>query len=110
MNDRMKSIKGDRVAYYRAFDKMLTEHMEKGNSYATFYATIGVSKADVDSWLSEPSFAFAKEIGEGLRRKTLESLLLGKLITLDVFEHLIAESEEPEMDDEVILHASKKFG
>jgi hypothetical protein len=104
------AVSHDTMKYYRAFDKMLTEHMEKGNSYATFYATIGVSKADVDSWLSEPSFAFAKEIGEGLRRKTLESLLLGKLITLDVFEHLVAESEEPEMGDDIILQARKRFG
>lgn len=95
------------MKHYGAFDKMLQEHMEKGFSYETFYATINVPKDDVDAWLAIPSFAHAKAMGEGLRRKALESLLLSKLITLDVFEHLTKQEESDEQYDDVIIEQAR---
>lgn len=98
------------MKHYGAFDKMLQEHMEKGFSYETFYATINVPKEDVDAWLSIPSFAHAKEMGEGLRRKALESLLLSKLITLDVFEHLTKQEGNDDIyGDDIIDQARKRL-
>ena len=95
------------MKHYGAFDKMLQEHMEKGFSYDTFYATINVPKESVDAWLAVPSFAHAKEMGEGLRRKALESLLLSKLITLDVFEHL---TKQEAADDDMVMISLTKQG
>jgi hypothetical protein len=97
------------MKHYGAFDKMLQEHMEKGFSYETFYATINVPKDAVDSWLAITSFAHAKEIGDGLRRKALENLLLSKLITLDVFEHLTKQEDSDEYGDDIIDQARQRL-
>jgi hypothetical protein len=97
------------MQYYKAFDSQLKEHMGKGYSFSTFHATLGVAKSDVEGWLaSQESFAYAKEIGEGLRRKALEGLLLSKLISLDVFKHLTeTEAEDMESFDDIVIEQAR---
>jgi hypothetical protein len=105
-----------KFVYMPAFSDMLIEHMERGFSYNTFYATIKVPKAVVDGWLeSEVEFKEAKAQGTGRRRKHLEQLLLGKIIALDVYKHLLADeavAEEEAMEnfsDGILIQAKERF-
>lgn len=98
------------MKYYRAFADQLKEHMRAGYSYDTFFATIEVPRDVVDGWLeTELDFAAAKHLGEGLRKQTLQRLLLSKAITLDVYESLTQDTEGAELDDELIEQARARF-
>lgn len=101
------------MKYYRSFDDMLKDHMAKGFSYASFHGVVGATKEEVDGWLeSEESFRRTLAVGKGTRRKALEQLLLGKLITLDIFEHLTTEDADTDVsgfDDVLIEQARSRF-
>lgn len=82
------------LEYYSCYAEMLVEHMQQGYSYESFAATVKLAREDVDKFLAKPDFLRARSIGEGLRLKYLESLLLEGRIKLDVFTHLTKESTD----------------
>jgi hypothetical protein len=99
-----------------AFADMLQEHMAKGYSFNTFYSTIKMPKEVVRGWLeSQPEFKHAKELGDGIRKKYLEQLLLGKIITSDIYKLLLSEdadTAEESVDsftDGVLIQAKERF-
>ena len=100
--------------YCRGFCDMLIEHMKKGHSFKTFSASIQYPEELVNSWLiTKPDFAQAKAIGEIARLQTLETLLLSKMISLDVFQHLTKQIESDvdvdSFDDNVLIQAKERF-
>lgn len=102
--------------YMRGFDDKLIEHMGKGHSFETFPATIRYPPAIVKEWLNtKTSFVEAKRIGEINRIKTLESLLLNKMINLETFRFL-SETEDSEIDnaisnfdENILIQAKERF-
>ena len=103
--------------YMRGFCDLLLKHMENGHSFDTFHATLRYPKTVVNQWLvDKPEFADAKHIGESLRIKTLESLLITKQINLETFEYLTKHNETdietalPGFDENILIQARERFG
>ena len=103
--------------YMRGFCDLLLAHMEAGHSFGTFHATLRYPSDIVAQWLiDKPDFQEAKRIAESLRRKTLETLLMSKQISLDVFQYLISNEESdieialPGFDENVLIQAKERFG
>ena len=102
--------------YMRGFCDLLIKHMADGYSFETFASTLKYPAADVTSWLTDkPEFLAALAIGKMQRKKTLETLLMGKQISLETFIYLTKDDEKEisdvvsNFDENVLIQARERF-
>lgn len=102
--------------YMGGFCDLLLEHMGKGFSFESFAGTLKYPNSVVNEWLiTKPTFAETKKVGESLRRKYLEGLLLYGDIDLKTFQYLVETPESEidnavsQFDDTVLVQAKQRF-